>query len=75
MEFTMNSWCFLAIVIIAWCIKEIIKHIAYCISVTKSVRRLTEIPDDQRGIMIKYLFNKKMKDLVDDENKEDVWKQ
>jgi len=58
MEFTMNGWCFLAIVIIAWCIKEIVKHIAYCISVTKNIRRLTEMPDDQREMLMKYALKK-----------------
>lgn len=66
--FDINIWGFLAIIIIAWCVKEIIKNISFAISVTRSIKHLKDIPDDQRKIMMYALFNKQMKEMVKDES-------
>ena len=70
MEFTfnINGWGFLAIIVIAWCISEIVKNISFSISVTKSIKYLKDIPNDQRKVMIYSLFNKQMKEMAKNES-------
>lgn len=70
MEFTfnINGWGFLAIFIIAWCINEIVRNLSFAISVTKSIKHLKDIPDDQRKIIMYSLFNKQMKEMAKNES-------
>lgn len=66
MEIVLNGWGCLALFICAWCINEIVKTIVFGISVTRSIKHLKDIPDDQRGLIMENLFNKKMKEMAKD---------
>ena len=56
--FFTNGWSVLALFIICWCINELIKNIAYSIMVIKSMKQLTDIPDEQREMIIKHALKK-----------------
>lgn len=68
LTFFTNGWSVLALFIVCWCINEIIKNIVFGISVTRSIAHLKDIPNDQRGLIIQNLFNKKMKEMTKDES-------
>lgn len=58
LTFFTNGWSVLALFIICWCVNELIKNIAYSITVVKSMKHLKDIPDDQRELIIKHAMKK-----------------
>ena len=64
LTFFTNGWSVLALFIVCWCIEKIIQDIVFGISVTKSIKHMKDIPDEQRGAIIDNLFNKEMKNKV-----------
>ena len=58
LTFFSNGWSVLALFVICWCVNELIKNIAYSITVTKSMKHLKDIPDEQREIIIKHAMKK-----------------
>ena len=58
LTFFTNGWSVLALFVICWCINELIKNIAYSIMVTKSMKHLKDIPDEQREMIIKHAMKK-----------------
>ena len=56
--FFTNGWSVLALFVICWCINEIIKNIIYGVTITKSIKHLKDIPDDQREMLMKHAFKK-----------------
>ena len=64
LTFFTNGLSILALFIVCWCIEKIIQDIIVGISVTKSIKHMKNIPDEQRGAIIDNLFNKEMKDKV-----------
>ena len=58
LTFFTNGWSVLALFIICWCVNELIKNIVYSITVTKSMKHLKDIPDEQREMIIKHAMKK-----------------
>ena len=58
LTFFTNGWSVLALFVICWCVNEIIKNIIYGVTITKSIKHLKDIPDDQREMLMKHAFKK-----------------
>ena len=58
LTFFTNGWSVLALFVICWGINEIIKNIIYSVTITKSIKHLKDIPDDQREMLMKHAVEK-----------------
>jgi len=58
MEIMFNGWGCLALLLLVYCITEIVKYITAAISSTKSLKYIKDIPDDQREKIIEKIFGK-----------------
>lgn len=46
-------------IVCAYCLLEIFKQVVYSLTITKSIKVLKDIPDDQRSIILEKLLNYK----------------
>ena len=58
MKIILNGWSCLALLLLVYCIIEIVKHISYAVMTTKSIKHLKDIPNDQREMLMKYALKK-----------------
>ena len=54
----MNVGGVFVIFILCWCIKNIMDTIIYSITLTRNIKQLKDIPDNQREMIIKHVFKK-----------------
>lgn len=62
---TTNGWSVLSLFILCWCLVECIKNISFGITVTRTVKHMKDIPNNQREIILDNLFTKKMKEMAE----------
>ena len=59
MNLTINGWTLAAFAVLCYCIQEIIEIIAKNIATVRSIKHLTNIPEEERKMIISYITNRK----------------
>lgn len=59
MNLEINGWTLVAFIVLCYCVQSIIEIIAKNIATVKAIKHLTNIPEEERKMIISYITNRK----------------